>query len=170
MSNKMKNTKSVVIMGLFIAMSVVGGYIKLPNPVTSSIALDSFPAFAASLLLGGGPGAVIGFFGHMVSAAIGGFPMTLPIHLLIGAQMAIIMFCFKQIRDKLGRVAAAICGVIMNGLIAPACFIVIPGYGKAVFLQLIIPLVAASVINIAAALMVTSALGTRKAFKGYLEE
>lgn len=170
MKKNLRSTKFIVIMGLFIGMSIVGGYIKLPNPVTSSIAMDSFPAFAASLILGGIPGAIIGFLAHMMSAAIGGFPMTLPIHLLIGTQMAIIMFLFKLIFDKFGLIAAGITGIILNGILAPACFILIPGYGVAVFTELVLPLMIASIVNIVAAIIVYSAVRNKTVVKTFLED
>lgn len=170
MNKKMKNTKFLVVMGLFVGMSVVGGYIKIPNPVTSSIALDSFPAFSAALLLGAGPGALIGFLGHMMSAAIGGFPMTLPIHLFIGAQMAIIMCLFKLISKKFGTIIGGIAGVILNGIAAPACFILFPSYGMAVFTELLLPLTIASVVNIIAAILVYKTVKKVDIVKAYLEE
>jgi riboflavin transporter len=100
MRKNQMQTKFIVLMGLFIAMSVVGGYVKIPNPVTSSVAFDSLPAFLAALVLGGIPGAIVGFLGHMATAAVGGFPLTLPIHLFIGLQMAIIMLIFSFVAKK----------------------------------------------------------------------
>ena len=97
---KKSSARILVLMGLFIALSVVGAYIKIPNPITSSIALDALPAYLASLLLGGKYGAIIGAVGHLVSATIGGFPLSLPIHLVVAIQMTVIMPIFGWISKK----------------------------------------------------------------------
>ena len=147
-------TKLVVLMGLFIAMSVIGAYIKIPNAVTGSIAFDSFPAFVGALILGGIPGAIIAFLGHMVSAAITGFPMTLPIHLFIGFQMAIIMFVFSFAAKRTNIIVASVIAIILNGVVAPACFILIPNMGMPVFIAILLPLLVASVANVLAAVLI----------------
>ena len=154
MRKELKKTRFVVLMGLFIAMSVVGGYIKVPNPITSSIAFDSLPAFLATLVLGGVPGAIVGFLGHMASSGIGGFPLSLPIHLFIGVQMALIMFAFDFANRKLNITFSIIIGIILNGVVAPACFILIPGQGMATFMYLLVPLIFASTLNIILAALI----------------
>lgn len=147
MKNQVK-TRQIVLLALFIAMSVVGGYIKLPNPITSSIAFDSLPAYLAALLLGGIPGAIVGFLGHMASAGLGGFPLSLPIHIVIGIEMAIIMLIFNFCAKKTNIIVAIIIGIILNGVVCPASLILIPGMGMPVFLGALVPLTAASVLNI----------------------
>lgn len=149
-----KTTKMIVMMGLFIGMSAAGAYIKIPNPVTSSIALDSLPAYMAALVLGGGPGAAVGFLGHMLSAALGGFPLSLPIHLLIAVEMSVIMFVFSFIAKKFNLVISVIIGILLNGIVSPAVLIFIPGMGLPAFLGSLIPLTAASVLNIIVAAVV----------------
>jgi hypothetical protein len=147
MTKQQKTTRMIVLMGLFIALSVIGGYIKIPNPVTSSIALDSMPAFLATLVLGGGPGAIVGFLGHLVSAAIGGFPLSLPIHLIIGVQMVIVMLVFGWAARKFNVAVAVIVGIILNGVVAPASFIPLPGMGVPFFVGSVGFLLLASAVN-----------------------
>lgn len=147
MKNQVK-TKQIVLLALFIAMSIVGGYIKLPNPITSSIAFDSLPAYLAALLLGGIPGAIVGFLGHMASAALGGFPLSLPIHILIGIEMALIMIIFNFCAKKINILIAIVVGIILNGVVCPASLIIIPGMGIPVFISAVVPLTVASVLNI----------------------
>lgn len=147
MKNQVK-TKQLVLLALFIAMSVVGGYIKLPNPITSSIAFDSLPAYLSALLLGGIPGALVGFLGHMASAALGGFPLSLPIHILIGFEMGLIMLVFNFCAKKANLLAAIIVCIILNGIACPASLILIPGMGMPVFLGALVPLTVASTLNI----------------------
>ncbi len=66
-----------------------------------SIALDSAPAFLGAILLGPAVGAFLGVFGHLLSAMLAGFPLTLPVHLIIGVMMAACMFVFGLLRQRL---------------------------------------------------------------------
>lgn len=145
---KQVKTKQIVLVALFIAMSVVGGYIKLPNPITSSIAFDSLPAYLSAILLGGIPGAIVGFLGHMASAALGGFPLSLPIHIIIGIEMALIMVIFNFCTKKINIFTAVVVGIILNGVVTPASLILIPGMGMPVFVAAVLPLTIASALNI----------------------
>lgn len=158
MKKNLGKTKFIVLMGLLIAMSVVGGEIKLPNPITSSIAFDSLPAFLGALLLGGVPGAIVGFLGHLASAAFGGFPLSLPVHIIVAFQMAIIMIVFSFVAKKTNLVVAGVVGIILNGIGSPACFIPYPHMGMAVFVALIPPLSVASTLNIIAAIAIYKAI------------
>lgn len=169
MTKQQKMTKSLVLTAMFIAMSVIGAYIKIPNPVTSSIALDALPAYLAALVLGGLPGAAVGLLGHLVSAAIGGFPMSLPIHLLIGSEMAIIMIIFSFVANRINLVAAVIAGIILNGVASPAVLILVPGFGLPVFLGALIPLTAASIINVIVAALVYQSIKNAKIVKDLKE-
>ncbi|KPU45132.1 hypothetical protein OXPF_12590 [Oxobacter pfennigii] len=154
----MKKQKTIIMMGLFIALSIIGGYIKIPNPVTSSIAFDSLPAFLASLVLGGLPGAAVAFLGHMLSAALGGFPMSLPIHLVVAVEMGIIMVVFSFIANKINLIVAIIAGIILNGIVSPVILIFIPNLGLPVFLASLLPLMAASIFNVILAAVVFSSI------------
>lgn len=169
MKKNLGKTKFIVLMGLLIAMSVVGGEIKLPNPITSSIAFDSLPAFLGALILGGIPGAIVGFLGHLASAAFGGFPLTVPVHILVAFQMAFIMIAFSFVAKKTNLVVAGIVGVILNGLASPACFIPYPHMGMAVFIALIPPLSVASVLNIIAAMAIYKAIIKTNLLDNFLE-
>ncbi|MGI6424678.1 MAG: hypothetical protein ACOX2A_05490 [Tepidanaerobacteraceae bacterium] len=44
-------TNTFALMGMFIALSIVGAFIKIPSP-TGTVALDSAPGYTAALLLG----------------------------------------------------------------------------------------------------------------------
>jgi riboflavin transporter len=164
-----KKTKNMVLLALFIAMSVVGGYIKIPNPVTSSIALDSLPAYLGTLIFGGLPGAFIGFLGHLSSAAIGGFPLSLPIHTLVAFQMFVIMFIFNFMAKKINLISAIVTGILLNGVAAPACLILIPGMGMPVFMGAVIPLTITSIFNIVIAVLVYKPLNKTGVIKNTLE-
>lgn len=88
--------RRLVLLGLFIALSLVGANIKLMG----SIALDAFPAFLATLLLGAGPGMMVAFIGHLMSAFLAGFPLTLPLHLMIATMMMVTMGVYGSIRKR----------------------------------------------------------------------
>ena len=45
------NVRTISTLAVFIALSVVGAFIKIPSPI-GSMALDSFPALLAAALLG----------------------------------------------------------------------------------------------------------------------
>lgn len=169
MKNQGKMTKRMVLLTLFISMSVVGGYIKIPNPITSSIAFDSLPAYLASLALGGVPGAIIGFLGHLTSAAIGGFPLSLPIHLLIAFQMAVIMLVFNFIAERYYFILAISAGIILNGIAAPACLILIPGLGMPAFAGAVVPLTLTSALNILIAALVYKSTKNNRVIKEFKE-
>jgi riboflavin transporter len=169
MKSQQKSIRILVLLALFTAMCIVGAYIKIPNPITSSIAFDSLPAYLAALVLGGIPGAAVAFLGHMVSAALGGFPMSLPIHLFIATQMAVIMIIFSFIAKKINLTAAIIAGILLNGIAAPAALILIPGMGLPVFLGALVPLTAASIFNVSLAGLVYQSIKNVKEVKELTE-
>jgi uncharacterized membrane protein len=105
------NTKQLVISALFVALSFVGANIK----VFGTIAFDSLPAFLGALLFGPAYGAAIGFLGHLFTAITSGFPLSVPLHLVIALTMALTMygygFLFKKLR---GKVPATVCFIIVG--------------------------------------------------------
>jgi len=125
MSEKPKiSTKNLVITALFIALSFVGANIK----VFGTVAFDSTPGFLASLLLGPAYGAAIGSLGHLFTAATSGFPLSVPLHLVIALSMAVTMLGFgftykavqKKFRAAAGLVLTGIAGIVLNGPVSMA--------------------------------------------------
>lgn len=86
--------KKLTVAAILLALCIVGANVK----IMGSVALDSFPAFFGSLVLGPIAGAFLGLFGHLVSALLSGFPLTLPVHLVIGFCMMITMAVYALIR------------------------------------------------------------------------
>jgi hypothetical protein len=80
--NMKTTTFRIVLLALFIALCAVGANIK----IMGSIAFDSLPAFLAAMLIGGKEGAIAGAAGHLFSALLAGFPLTLPMHLAVAAS------------------------------------------------------------------------------------
>ncbi|MEG0254162.1 MAG: ECF transporter S component [Vagococcus sp.] len=142
-----KKTRTITIVALMIALSILGGSIKL----LGSIALDSFPAFLSTIILGPTLGMIVAFFGHMFSAMLAGFPSTLPIHLIIATLMMLCMFVYGFIRKKwahrpiLSKVVSIIVAYLINVPLDLA--ILYPILGDVIFI-LFIPLTIATLTNL----------------------
>ena len=156
------STRTLVLTALFIALSLVGSYIK----VFGSIAFDSLPGFLAALLLGPVYGAAIGFLGHMFTAMTSGFPHSLPLHLVIAVTMAITMlgfgYTYKALKNKvtetINLALTGVVGTILNGPVSLTCSMatlaVIAGKEAALGLMVLLPvLILASVANIILAIV-----------------
>ena len=76
-------TVKLVYISTLIAISFIGSLIKIQG----TIALDSMAGFFAALFLGPLSGALVGSMGHLLTALTSGFPLTLPIHLIVALQM-----------------------------------------------------------------------------------
>ncbi|HBW38393.1 ECF transporter S component [Desulfosporosinus sp. BICA1-9] len=122
------NVKRLSIMAIFIALSAVGALIKIPSPV-GTIGMDSAPGFFAALAFGGLTGAIVIAFGHLLTAAVVGFPMTIPIHLYIALQMALWAVAYRWVNEKLGLIPAVIVGIILNGVVSSFAMLPLMGMG-----------------------------------------
>lgn len=165
----MNKTKKIVLMGLFIALSVVCSFIKLPSP-TGTIAFDSMPAYAAGILLGGIPGAAVGFLGHMASALSVGFPLTLPVHIIIAVVMSVTILLFSFTYKKTNIFFASIVGTIVNGIGAPLLLALILSSDAKFYIGFIPFLLLGSAVNVIVADIVSkilqkSSLGFRDSVK-----
>lgn len=90
---------------MFIALSVVGAFIKIPAYI-SSVALDSFPALVAAVVLWPVAGAVAAFFGHIMSSYLAGSPLG-AFHAMIAVEMFLLVWAFGVIYRK-NKYAAAV--------------------------------------------------------------
>lgn len=147
--------KFITICGIFIAMSVAGAFIK---PFGNSIAFDSLPAFLAASMLGSFAGSLTGLLGHLISAAIIGFPFTLPVHLIIAFEMAVVMIIYSYLARKINIVVSAVIAIILNGIGAPA--LLIPILGVPFFLAMIAPLTLVAAVNVILAVLIHRALNS----------
>lgn len=136
-------TKQLTTVALLLALTVIGANISF----LGSIALDSFPAFLGTLLLGPVAGAFLGGMGHLLSALLSGFPMTLPIHLFIAVMMGVTMYLFGLSRQKTGnRYVSGLVAYIVNVVIELG--VLIPILTWPVVVGLFIPLSLATLVNI----------------------
>ncbi|WP_051569222.1 ECF transporter S component [Alkaliphilus transvaalensis] len=143
----------LVKLSLLIALSGVGAYIKIQG----SIALDSLPAFFAALYMGPVFGGVVGLIGHLVSSMTAGFPLTLPMHLVIALQMWCIVYAFGIIWRRINPLGATIIAILLNGPLAAlvaapvSSLLGLPLKGWTLFLVMWLPLTAVSIVNVSLA-------------------
>jgi len=147
------SVKFITLCGFFIALSVAGAFLK---PFGNSIAFDSMPAFLAASMLGPLAGALTGLLGHLISSAIVGFPFTLPIHLIVAVEMAVVMVIYAFLARKINIVVSAVIAVVLNGVAATA--LLIPMLGKPFFFAMIGPLTLVAAINVVIAVLIHRAL------------
>lgn len=154
-----KTAKRAAVIAAFVALSAVGAMIKIPGPL-ASVALDSAPGFFSALAFGGLEGMIVISMGHLLTAGMAGFYLTLPVHLAIAAEMALFALIFRFVNKKIGLIPAVIVGIVLNGVIAP--FVLYPGGGIAAVVAAIPILTIGSAVNIIVAAVVYRSLkGTR---------
>jgi len=137
--------KRIIFMAVFIALSAVGSWIKIPSPV-GTIGLDSAPGYFSALAFGSLDGAIVIAIGHLLTAAIVGFPLTIPMHLLIAVLMALWAIIFRLINKTLGLIPAVIAAIFLNGVVS--AFTMLPIGGMAAAIGLMPYLVIGSAINV----------------------
>lgn len=143
-------TVKLVYIATLIAISFIGSLIKIQG----TIALDSMAGFFAALFLGPIPGALVGSIGHLLTAMTSGFPLTLPIHLVITLQMALFVYIFGRVYEKTNEVVACTVAIILNGVVSALMLAPITTWvgfslsGKAFIYAMVGPLTLASAVNI----------------------
>jgi uncharacterized membrane protein len=150
--------KLVSGLAMLTALSVVGAMIKIPA-IVGSVALDVFPALVAAVLFGAGAGALVGAFGHLLSAIAGGFPLG-PMHFLIAVEMAVLVWVFGRLY-KNNKILASVLFIIGNSFVAPLPFIYLMNTGF--YVGIVPSLLIGSIINTVIALVAIprlSSLGT----------
>lgn len=161
-------TKKLITLSLLVALSVVGGAIK----INGSIALDSAAAFFGAILFGGTLGGCIGAIGHFISALMAGFPLSLPMHIFIMAEMFIVVYLFEKIYSK-SKTFAFIVAVVLNGPIGTMCVAVLasllkmPFAGKIMFITLTLPISIAAAINVLIAMMIYESINRMEVIRDW---
>lgn len=150
------NAKKISLFGIFLALAVVGASIKIPA-VIASVALDMVPALIGAVVLGGRAGGCIAFFGHLLSALIGGMPLG-PFHVLIAVEMAVLVWVFGYFYQKGKRVLGGVLFVVGNTFLASLPFLFIIGTGF--YVGMIPSLCIGSLLNTILAILLTPSLST----------
>ncbi|WP_125582274.1 ECF transporter S component [Levilactobacillus cerevisiae] len=160
--------KRLTLTALLLALCVIGANVK----IMGSIALDSAPAFLGAIMLGPWIGALLGLFGHLTSAMLAGFPLTLPVHLVVGFMMGVCMFAVGWIRKRFGVnklgviILSDIVGYIINVPIeVPLLYPLLKGTIFALF----IPLTIATIVNIVLCEVLYAVLPARVKQADFLE-
>lgn len=125
------SAKRIAIIAIFIALSAVGAVIKIPSPL-GSIGLDSFPGYFCAFAFGYPEGAIVIAIGHILSAAVAGFSLTVPLHLAIAVSMAIVACIVRFIAVKCGKIGivlAAIVGTVLNSFVLGFWLLPLGGWG-----------------------------------------
>jgi uncharacterized membrane protein len=123
-------TEIAIIVGVFGAASVVGGYLKIPSPI-GSIALDSLPGYFTGGYFGPMLGGVVGAIGHLASALTGGLPLGPTNHLAIAATM--FFWCagfgliMRRIKGWLGAALAVAFATFANGVLSTYLIVALGG-------------------------------------------
>lgn len=139
------NPKRIAVMAIFLALSAVGSFIKIPSPV-GTIGLDSAPGYFIALAFGYWEGAIVIAFGHMITSAIVGFPLTIPLHLVIALLMALWAIIYRWVNNKVGLIPAMVAATILNGILSS--FIMLPLGGIAAAIGIMPFLIVGSAINV----------------------
>ncbi|SDJ80741.1 ECF transporter S component [Natronincola ferrireducens] len=149
-AREIHNIKTITQIGLLIALSIIGATIKIQG----SIAFDSMAAFFAALYINPLAGGVVGILGHLISSATAGFPLTLPMHILIGIQMFAFVYIFGWLYEKTPGGIPVVVATLLNGPMAAltvvpmSLMLGLPFSGWPLFMVIWLPLTIASFANI----------------------
>jgi len=124
------SARKLAIMAIFIALSAVGSFIKIPSPL-GSIGLDSAPGFFAAIGFGGWVGFIVIAVGHLLSSAIVGFPLTLPIHIVVALAMGGCALAFRWLgrKGQIWLVVSVVVTSILNSFVLGLVVVPIGGWG-----------------------------------------
>ena len=107
--------RTITAYALLIALCAIGGQIHFG---TYSIGFDSSPAFVGALMLGPVAGAVLGALGHIATAASTGFPLSVPMHVVVAIIMACtagsVGYVAQKMTSSFSYVVGGILGYVIN--------------------------------------------------------
>jgi len=151
------SARRLAVMAIFIALAAVGSLIKIPSPV-GTIGLDSAPGFFVAIGFAGWMGAVVAAVGHLITAAVVGFPLSLPVHLVLAVGMAACAFVFGWLGRKgtVGLIAGFVLAALLNSVVLG--LIMLPIGGVVAYTATIIPLLIGATMNLAIATVAYLAL------------
>lgn len=136
--------RRVARMAIFIALAAVGALIKIPSP-TGTVALDAAPGYFSAISFGWLEGGIVSLFGHLLTAATTGFPLGIPIHILVGFEQFVWATAYWFVKEKVNLWLGAVVATFLNGVVGALTAILIGGVG--LFVALLPGLVLASAIN-----------------------
>lgn len=158
------NIRVITRSGLLIALSAIGAMIKIQG----TIAFDSMPGYFAALFISPMAGGFVATLGHLLTSITSGFPLTVPMHLIIALEMGLIAYIFGILGRKSNGIIASIVAILLNGPIVTfvasvtAKMLGLPFNGPAMFNALVIPLTIASSANIILAYVIFKIINKQK--------
>ncbi len=139
------SVRRIAIIAIFIALSAVGALIKIPSPV-GTIGMDSAPGYFAAIAFGAAEGSIVIAVAHLLTSAVVGFPLSIPVHLVIAVQMAVWALIFRWVNRKLGLIAAIVAAIALNGIVGSLT--VFPAGGMGAVLAVMPFLLVGSAVNV----------------------
>ncbi|MBO0441914.1 ECF transporter S component [Candidatus Enterococcus ikei] len=115
--NKQNSTTSIVLVGLFAALTVLGTMIKIPMPTGAFAHLGNSVLLLAVLLIGYKKGALAGGLGFAIFDVLNGFAAEAPYFILesfiVGGAAALMIFFFHQNIDTIWKliIVASVTGI-----------------------------------------------------------
>ncbi|QFF97905.1 ECF transporter S component [Psychrobacillus glaciei] len=122
----------LTLAAMFAALCAIGAFVKIPVGIGSA-ALDTVPALVSAAFLPPVYAGAASLIGHLSSSLYAGFPLG-PLHLLIGAEMFIILFIFTKLHQAGLHIWKWIFFIFANSVIAtlPFYWIISPAFFVAV--------------------------------------
>ena len=151
------NTKKLTRIAILIALTYLGSYLTPFPGILSTAAFDSMPGFFAAVWISPVSGGIVGSIGHFFSALLRGFPFSLPVHLLISVEMALICLLFGKLWSR-SKFAAVVLAIVLNGVISPLSLVIFPDFTWAFLWSLVPVLIFATAANVVLAVGVALAL------------
>lgn len=145
----MNKTKTIVIIGLMVAMSVGLSYIK----IMGSIALDQIPAYLTLFIFKDKKAAIVSFFGHIVTSALSGFPFSLPCHLLIATGMFLMFYTAIPILKRTNKYVTCVYLSLVNSYVLTLIVFLFMPFDRTQYLTISSMLLLASLVNSVCALV-----------------
>jgi len=164
-----KKLNRLIIMGLMVALSFVGANIKLPGPFTT-IAFDSLPAFFAGLLMGGVPGGIVGFLGHLMTSFLSGFPLGIHTHIIIAVMMFLTVMLYGTVTRKANVYFGAVVAILLNGIAMPLALIILPTFSIQMAVGFMPMLTSVSAANVIVSILVYNAVSKTEFVEGFKDE
>lgn len=142
------SARQLAVMAIFIALSAVGSLVKIPGPL-GTVALDSAPGFFAAVGFGGWVGFVVLAVGHLLTSAIVGFPLTLPIHAAIAIGMGGCGLAFRWLGRR-EHPAWLVLAIVLTALLNSVALglIVLPLGGWGMYLAAVPSLLVGAAVNL----------------------
>lgn len=147
----------IILTALIAAICVIGSLIKVPVGIVGTAALDSAPALISAIFLPPVFVGAAGALGHIATGLTSGFPLGI-LHLLIAAEMFIIVAVFAIMHLKGLHILKWIFVIIANGVIAPIPFYFI--ISPAFYIGSVASLTIAAAVNCLIAILVMPVMKT----------